>query len=780
MCITKNKIKQETRNNYGNIAGGDIVDIYNDNRKYITIVEKIYTPYTDDNKKYYSEEYKNYINSFKELDGYLFSFIFPKMSKKYEFSGDYLNFSKELLDWIMGKTEFPLKKYKLFCKELINIYKIDKDDIILKRWEAFEYYFSSNISESVDIYKNILKDIDSINCPNDLIDDILIDGRNILTELEQLNNRIIVKNPFQIEIDKHGRKLTMPIYDRLKADSYEKTLKDTFNIETKGKDTVIYGSGLNSVLNEIQNLIYNTTFYGSITHLKLCREVISNVMYSYSKIYKNEEFYRITLKMLALSGEYKEYKKLCLYLGDSLNFWYSSDFINEIICLMDRTLDYKKINYQNFIYGFYGKYLDDKYYMELEEKIYEYINNIENTNINLTSEIFRNIKINLYRNNRIGELIDIFDIIISKNYCRYFYEISIILNNIDIDNIELKIYKKYVEIVYKLVSVASDVNLNMSIAKILNKGKYAIKFYKYKKNTNIKELMTFDKDISNNYVFLDKMISDYHKRYNEKEKTPQVVISYDISYILSRKYFKEVSKDKSIVSLLEEKYLPLISNILESKNQTNKFKLEQLKNLLYISSIKDYIFMKDTIIEIVKNTKYGNGNENQFINCLNYEEASNYEIDLYVDIINSFLNDDRNLNDLITTCFENQFNNKNSLSLITNCLKVIGDSKRDNEFILNQIYCFYISVSGIDYLSKLEVIELLSVFANTKFESIALKILENLSLNCTLDTAKKIINIISEYESDVTNKIVITLKENDNINVRNMVKKYENKLKDKN
>lgn len=75
MCIRKNKSKQKiTGGNYGNIAGRDINEIYNDNRKYITIIEKVYNLPAENNKKYYSEEYKNYINRFKELEDYLFSF----------------------------------------------------------------------------------------------------------------------------------------------------------------------------------------------------------------------------------------------------------------------------------------------------------------------------------------------------------------------------------------------------------------------------------------------------------------------------------------------------------------------------------------------------------------------------------------------------------------------------------------------------------------------------------------------------------------------------------
>lgn len=776
MCIMKNKSKiKVSGDNYGNVSGRDINEVYNDYSKHITMIENFYNSPNENNKNYYSEEYKNYINSFEELNGYLFGFIFPKLSKKYEFSGDYLSFAKKILDWIIGIAEFPLKEYKLFCQELARIYKIDNGDIILKRWEAVGYYFSSNITECANIYNSILENIENLEYPNELIDDILIDGRNILVEQEQLNNRIILDNPFQQEIKKHGRKLAMPIYDRIKVDCYEKAIKDTFNIDTKGQNTVMYGSGLNSILNEIQNLIYNTIFYGSITHLKLCREVISNVMYLYSKIYENEEFYKITLKMLALSGEYKEYQKLCLYLGDSSNFWYSKDFINEIISLKNKTLDYKKINYNNFIYGFYGKNINDKDYTELEKTVLEYLKDVENANVNLVHEILKNIKTNLIRTKLLNEIIDIFKNIINKKYARYFHDIASILNNFDLDNIDQKLYKRYTEIVYKLSSEADNVNLNMSIAKILNKGNYSTKFHKYKKNLTIKELMTLGNDINDDYTFFEKMINDYEKRYNEKETKPEVVVEYDVSYMLSRKYFENAFENNEIVSLIFERYLPLILNIFQSEKQTNRFKLEQLRNLLYISSIDNYKFIREKIVNIINNIKYGYGKENQFVNCLNYIEITNNEIDLYIDLINSLLNENGNISDTITICFEKYFDNKISLPLIIDCLKIIGFVKRTDEVILNQIYCFYISVSEKDYISKLEAINLLSIFSNTKYEEKALIILEKLSINCIFTTAQKIVNTICEYDINKVKRILDNLKSNENNNVRLMVKKYEDR-----
>lgn len=777
MCIIKNKSNQTIKkDNLGKVAGRDNIEIYNDYSKNVTITQNFYNNDSNNvqnNKKYYSEEYKNYINSFKELEGYLYNSIFLKGNKEYKFSDDYLNFGKHILDWIMGKGSFPLDGYKKFCQTLINKYNIDKDDIILKRWEAFEKYFSSDITSSVSIYNDIFNDLKKIQLPSDLLDDILIDGRNISIEFNQLGNKITFRNKFQQEIEKHGRILAMPVYDRLKNEIYEKTLKENFNMETNSPNTIVFGSNLGLILNNIQNLIYNTLFFGSITHMKLCRKVISNVMYSYTKIYDDETFYKITLEMLILSGEYKEYKKLCLFLGDSFKFWYDQNFITNIISLTDRSLDYQKLSYKNFIYGFYGKYLSKEKYEELEACILNYLSDYKNINISLGHDIFRNIRENITITRQYSKIIEILDIYVSNGCRAYYDEISNILNNINIDKIESKLYKKYLKLVSKLIKVYKKDNLNYSITKILSKNPNEFTFSKYKNDPNILDLMEFNEKIKDNYAFLDEMIKNYQKRYEEKEQQPDTVKADNISYILNRKYYYEISKDKNILTLINDKYFPLIHNILVSENQTNEFKLEQLTNLLYMSSVDELSFLKEKILELVNNTHYGKGGESKFINCLDYKSISNDVIDLYVESIKSLLNVGMSLNEIIIICFENQSLEKVPLLDIANCIKTIGISNKKNEDILTKIYCFFIATYQKKYSNATELIEILEIFSNTQFEARVLQIMENISHDCTIEVAKELLIVIRNYDSNKTINILNNLKNNSNFAVRNMTIKYE-------
>jgi hypothetical protein len=330
-----------------------------------------------------------------------------------------------------------------------------------------------------------------------------------------------------------------------------------------------------------------------------------------------------------------------------------------------------------------------------------------------------------------------------------------------------------------------NINLNMAISKILKKNKYAKNFYKYRKNTEIRDLMELNEKEIDNYTFLLKMTNDYKKRYDTKEKEPLIIRNPDINYTLSREFFEEVYNDIKIVDFIKNEYIPLTSIILESEKQTNSFKLEQLKNLLYIVSIEKYTNFNDKIECELNNIKFGYGKENQIINCLNYEEVKNDEIQLYIKLIKSFIMQDIDFNELVTNYIEDYLRNRVSIELIVDCLKVIGISKKMDESILNQIYCFYLVMVTKNQTTKKQAIELIDIFSNTKYEDKILKNIEILSTDCTYDIARKILENLKMYDYKKIISILNILKENMNINIRTMTENYENnicnkkKLKDK-
>ena len=175
------------------------------------------------NKNEYTEFYYKYVNKFEELEGYLFSNLFWNYKKDdYNFKSISLQFGKAIINWVIGKKDFPIQLLEQFQSELKREFDLNEDGIIKERWTAMIEYFKGNIESSVELYEKLLikiKNGDKIE--SYFKDDILIDGRNINIQYNNQNNKYKIKDEFQEEINKNKHILANPIYDRIKTNIYE-------------------------------------------------------------------------------------------------------------------------------------------------------------------------------------------------------------------------------------------------------------------------------------------------------------------------------------------------------------------------------------------------------------------------------------------------------------------------------------------------------------------------------------------------------------------------------
>lgn len=72
----------------------------------------------------------------------------------------------------------------------------------------------------------------------------------------------------------------------------------------------MFGIGLENLFNLIQEAVYISVLYGSITQLRLVRNIFSNIMALYSDNFDDIEFYKLTLKLKVLAGKFDDFKKI--------------------------------------------------------------------------------------------------------------------------------------------------------------------------------------------------------------------------------------------------------------------------------------------------------------------------------------------------------------------------------------------------------------------------------------------------------------------------------------
>ena len=779
----------EMKNKNINIENGDMIN--GDKITETTIINNNYymtlenTPQlaefligtSKENKEEYSDLYKKYINKFKELENYAMSLIYPKFIKKeYNFSSNTLIFGKKIVDWIFGISEYPFNEIEILYKELREEFEIKEESILGKRWNANKMYFEGKLLDAKNGYIDLKNDINSNNeIPYWLKDDILIDGRNILNKYDNSMDQYTYSNPFQEEINKNKHKLSYPDVDRIKADIFEKVSENVFNNKNKGKYTTIIGIGLEDILNNIQNLAYITIFYGSITHLKLVRILIAEVMYMYADTFEDEEFYKITLKMLFLAGERKKYKNLFNKLKLDYHFVNSRLFVNELVSSLDTTISFEKLGNEIFIYDLYGRILENEIYNGFESRMLDNIEITEDYHMLYITDIFKSIPSNLSRFNDISRLLKIIMDYLEKDYSRFFYEFGKILNNMDIKTLSEENFKIYKSIIDKILTLKDRNIINISYA-IINIKEYKPEIRDYdeilSKKKTFESIIYNLEDNRNIRDSLKDIIEICKDRYKEREDNPGVAVGYVTEYYLERNFFiKEVYEEKTHDIIIKE-YIPLAKLILLSENQFIREKVKIIKTLSYILLVEEDKKIKEDIINSINNSELSKYEEDFT------ESREKTKEDLKNNILMAnYIYENIKVNQLFSKYLERSLNDPSQIEEILNCIKIIKDKLNvDKEFNPKLFYYLFINAykeNDIEIRNKL--IELSDIFINTDCEEEILEMLndcvDNLSYEECVGYIKLLIKVpkneIYKYE-----KIIEKLKNNANYNVRIMVEKY--------
>ena len=545
-------------------------------------------------KNEYSEFYYKYVNKFEELEGYLFSNLFWSYQKeKYNFKSVSLQFGKAIIDWVIGKKDFPIKLLEQFQNELKSEFDINEDEVIEKRWVAMLEYFRGNIESSITIYQELLIKIESgEQIESYFKDDILIDGRNINIQYNDKNNKYKLKDEFQEEINKNRHILANPIYDRIKTNIYEAAHKNSFGYKHKSKHTIIYSNGLENICNEIQKLIYVTIFYGSITHLKLSRELLSDILYLYADALEDEDLYLSSLRMLLLSNNTKKFEQLFNSLKCKTPKIYSNEFINSLLNQRNTVIKFYIDNYNCFLYKLFGKYLLDEEYLELENMMLSEIEIDDNININNIYNILKALKANVSRMINKEKLFQIFLNYFENGYSRFYMEIAEIINLVEIELLNKKEQELFEKILDKMIVERKTHSLNIidaiaSYKKITGTNKYDDVINDKIHNIIIDNIIE-EKD---NYSTVEKMIDFMEDSVSQREKSPSIFTGGGNEYTIGRDSFSEKNYTKDLEDLILTRYIPLAKTILTSKNQTIYEKIRHIKmlsNLLIENNTEKY------------------------------------------------------------------------------------------------------------------------------------------------------------------------------------------------
>lgn len=763
------KCKAESRAGIGLIKQtNEVTDV---RKEKITVEEKeeiIEILKINENSQCSSIQYKEYLKRFEGLNDYIYCNDFTNFFKKdFTFDDIFLRFGKELLEWLMGRKKFPLADLEEFYNELKKIYNFNNTDILAKRWDALHKYFEGNIEEAHKIYLSLLN-TQNDDIENWLMDDILVDGRNITIQLERIEQKYSINNIFQMEIEKNGRKIVYPNIDRVRSNLYENVLKNIFNYQNKSKYTQIYGVGLEYILNSIQELAYISILFGSITHFRLVRSLLAEVLSIYANCYGDTIFYKNSLKQMILSGKFKEFKKMYNRIKLKENFVNSKNFIDEILSLEKSILSLDINNYYILVFDVYGRYLEDKIYLKIEKNILKIINIGETCDFNEVARAWKSISNNTERFAEKENLLKIILKYINKNYSGFFRNFGNILNRINFLELKGNEKKFFVNIVNKAKNI-EDIECLKAMIELKEYTK-TNEFNDILLKENSFENFLYNLKKKNKIKNLEYVVAQIKSETESIERNHGINFNNTSNYLIGWENFTKKKYNDSIRRIVADEILPLSKVILKSKKQYINVKINIIKSLTYIALVEEDNDILKEIKNIIKDIEVKSAKLDF------YESKSEIDLNINIQMVKYALKE-KKLRSVLNDFLVQGIYYPNVLYEIIYCISImLRKNKKISNCNLNTIYSIYcLAIQSEDVEIVDEAIQLSYIFIGTEYFQHIIERLNDFLKNNNFEEEFAITNFIyclNKRNKEKFKDIIEKLKKSNNYNIRYTVNKY--------
>ena len=332
------------------------------------------------------------IDKFSSCYNYFFDLLNIQYLKKDIEQTELHKFGCSLLSWLVnGKWDISDEDIIDFISKCTDVFP--NTSWLQKRWDAIRFYFNGNLKKSLSAEEQALEIARGGKEPDWIINNILIDCRNIEIEIGNLTHQFMIDSKHQNELSKQKATIYLPVLDRYLNDIYESIEKDEFREETATPYMNLFGSSMSTAMTDLANYLFTAAIYGSVTHLLLTRRIFSNILNRYSKIHDESALLFSCLKQYVLDGNAKNFK---LFLESTWDDQYSyiASQADEIWALTDIIPITNKVTMKMSVFAALGSYFSDEVFKTASKYILDYAGFVSWNN---SESYFESILSNLQR-----------------------------------------------------------------------------------------------------------------------------------------------------------------------------------------------------------------------------------------------------------------------------------------------------------------------------------------------------------------------------------------------
>lgn len=365
---------------------------------------------------------KNLISGFPQTENEMIKEIFHSKNEL-NTSSSIDKLSATFLRIVLGKEQFNIDVLANLKQTILDSQSGCLKELLSIRYDAIEEFFNDNLDGCL---QKLLIAFDA-NTKNDkipswLINDVIIDIRNIEMLINEKNNKLFSSTKGQELLDKSSEALYYPLLDRYNYNFQEDIMNLFLNLELDSPYTTRFG-GIDDIFKLVASSYIIALLHGSLTQILMTKDRLIDSLLSVSFAVNNNLILSELIRLLLITQKEKELEKLLRAYKlnvDVINISNINSLLYSIntICISHK----KQISYL-ILFRFFGCYFSEEQFKKSSEAILRDFQQWivdEKRIIVLSTYYFNAINENIYHldNNKITDLI----ILVFKNDLKRWFD----------------------------------------------------------------------------------------------------------------------------------------------------------------------------------------------------------------------------------------------------------------------------------------------------------------------------------------------------------------------
>lgn len=269
---------------------------------------------------------------------------------------------QKFLQFVLGNGSFDENLFNQITTIVLEKHTSEIREIIQQRLDAIKFYFTGDIDNCVLKLEETIEKIKGLsNIPYWLYNDVAIDLRNMIITQDSMKNIISIHNKGQNILDDSEEYVHFPVLDRIGDNIKKNVIKEYSKINLQSPYSTSIG-GLDYLFADVSSYYCVALLYGSITHLRLIRSRMIEILEVLSQEYSNQEFHSELIRFLILEADDKKLKSISRTYNRSYDIISSTEIEKIINSISYLPTEYDKTHSTLLLLKYFGYYLTEAQY----------------------------------------------------------------------------------------------------------------------------------------------------------------------------------------------------------------------------------------------------------------------------------------------------------------------------------------------------------------------------------------------------------------------------------